>query len=231
MSGRAARGPSAAKPSAAPRTVAARAERRDEPAAIPLPPADAGAEPARLAAEVGRLEAELAAMRAQVAALEASAERDPLTGILNRRGFSRELDRAIAYLSRYAGSAALVYLDLDRFKPVNDTHGHAAGDAVLAMVARTLTAHVRASDSVARLGGDEFAVLLWNLTEADARAKARALEAAIARAAVPWNAVVLSVAASAGTALLTAGDTAADLIARADAAMYARRAAFGRRMS
>ena len=85
----------------------------------------------RLAAEVARLEAELAAMRARVAELETHAESDPLTGVMNRRGFERELTRAGAYVRRYGGNAALVYLDLDGFKPVNDRHGHAAGDAVL----------------------------------------------------------------------------------------------------
>ena len=123
----------------------------------------------RLAAEVERLERELAAARAQMAALAARAEIDPLTDILNRRGFERELKRSLAYVKRYGTSAALIYLDLDDFKRINDRHGHAAGDAVLKAVAMVLTRHVRASDLVARLGGDEFAVLLWNLTEADAR--------------------------------------------------------------
>src|SRR5205823_5820822 len=104
---------------------------------------------------------------------------DPLTGIQNRRGLARELERAIAYVKRYGASAALVYLDLDAFKPINDRHGHAAGDAVLRAVAALLHRCVRASDIVARIGGDEFAVLLWNLTAGDAAAKAVAFERAI----------------------------------------------------
>ena len=174
---------------------------------------------------MARLEAELKGLRAQVAELEASAERDPLTDLLNRRGFARELARAIAYLGRYSARAALVYLDLERFKPVNDRHGHAAGDLMLQAVATTLTRHVRASDSVARLGGDEFAVLLWNLSDADARTKALALEAEIARTTIAWKGSVLSVAASAGTVPLSADDAAAEVMARADAAMYARKKA------
>lgn len=98
----------------------------------------APSDPTRLAAEVARLEAELAAMRARVAELEAHAESDPLTAVMNRRGFERELTRAVAHVQRYGGNAALVYLDLDGFKPVNDQFGHAAGDAVLAAVAGTL---------------------------------------------------------------------------------------------
>jgi len=182
-------------------------------------------EPMRLAAEVARLEAELAAMRARVAELETHAERDPLTAVLNRRGFERELKRASAYLGRYGGSAALVYLDLDGFKPVNDRHGHAAGDAVLKAVAATLVGSVRASDTVARLGGDEFAALLWNLSTPAAQAKALALEQAVAATRVAWGGGLLSVEASAGIAELSADQDPAQVVARADAAMYGRKRA------
>src|SRR5262249_43608803 len=126
----------------------------------------------RLAGEVERLERELAAARAHMAALAAKAEIDPLTDILNRRAFERALERALAHVKRYGTSAALLYVDLDRFKLVNDRHGHAAGDAVLQAVAAVLMRHVRASDVVGRLGGDEFAVLLWQLTEAGASPQA-----------------------------------------------------------
>jgi diguanylate cyclase (GGDEF)-like protein len=179
----------------------------------------------RLAAEVARLEAELAQARAQVAALEATADVDPLTDAFNRRGFDRELQRAIAFVKRYATPAALVYLDLDGFKPVNDAHGHAAGDAVLKAVAATLRRNVRASDTVARLGGDEFAALLWNLRPADAAAKAAAIEALIAAAEIPWGPAGLSVGASAGVTMLSPLDDAAQVLARADQAMYARKTA------
>jgi diguanylate cyclase (GGDEF)-like protein len=179
----------------------------------------------RLAAEVARLEAELAAMRERVAELETRAESDSLTGVMNRRGFDRELKRAVAYLRRYGGTAALVYLDLDGFKPVNDRHGHAAGDAVLKAVAATLVRSLRASDTVARIGGDEFAALLWNLSAPAAQAKALVLERAVAAAAVPWEGGLLSVGASAGVAELSADQDITDIVARADAAMYARKRA------
>src|SRR6266700_5090983 len=163
-----------------------------------------------LAAEVERLELELAAARTHMAALETRAEIDPLTDLLNRRGFEREFKRALAYVKRYGASAALIYLDLDGFKPVNDRHGHAAGDAVLKVVAATLVRNVRASDTVARLGGDEFAVILWNLSEADAAAKAFALEQAVAQAAVAWEAETLRVGASIGLSMLGPDDEFAD---------------------
>jgi diguanylate cyclase (GGDEF)-like protein len=181
-----------------------------------------------LAAEVERLERELATARTQMAELEVRAEIDPLTDILNRRGFDRALKRSLDHAKRYESKAALVYLDLDGFKAVNDRHGHAAGDAVLKAVAMVLMRHVRASDVVARLGGDEFAVLLWELTEADVERKARSLEAAVARTTATHAGAALSVAASAGVALLLPLDKPADVLERADRAMYARKRAGSR---
>ena len=178
----------------------------------------------QLAAEVERLQADLADARAKVAELEAKADIDPLLDIFNRRGFERELKRSLAYVKRYGTRAALVYLDLDGFKPVNDSHGHAAGDAVLKAVAAALTRNVRASDTVARLGGDEFVVLLWNLGEDNAAAKASALEELIAVTEIPWGSAALTVGASAGFAVLSPSDEAAAVLARADQAMYARKA-------
>jgi diguanylate cyclase (GGDEF)-like protein len=181
----------------------------------------------RLAAEVERLAAELDASRTRITELEARIDVDPLTETLNRRGFERELKRALAYVKRYGVSAALVYLDLDEFKPVNDRHGHAAGDAVLKAIAVALVRRVRASDVVARIGGDEFAVLMWNIGEADALAKAAALEAAVYATAVRWGESTLVVGASAGVAFIGPLDTPAEVLARADAAMYARKAGGG----
>src|ERR1700716_3375363 len=196
------------------------------PRATPIVEAVGGptqSDPMRLAADVARLEAELAAMGARVAELETRAESDPLTGVMNRRGFERELKRAGAYVRRYGGNAALIYIDLDGFKPVNDRHGHAAGDAILQAVATTLMHSVRASDTVARFGGDEFALILWNLSEADAAAKAAALEAAVAQTTVAWEAERLCVGASIGLTMLGPDDELSAALAKADRAMYARK--------
>ena len=146
--------------------------------------------------------AELIKAEWQIAELEARADVDPLLDILNRRGFDRELKRSLAYVKRYGTAAALVFIDLDGFKAVNDRHGHAAGDALLKAVVAGLKAHVRASDVVARLGGDEFAVLMWNVDAAQASAKARELENIIARTAVAHGPARLSVGASAGSVAL-----------------------------
>jgi diguanylate cyclase (GGDEF)-like protein len=178
----------------------------------------------QLTAEVKWLEAQLAAARAQVVALEAAVDLDPLLDILSRRGFERELRRALAFIQRYGNSAALIYLDVDRLKPINDRHGHAAGDAVLRTVAAVLTRNVRASDVVARLGGDEFAVLLWNINEAKAVAKAAALEAMVAEQKVLYWDAALEIGVSTGVAQLLPSDQIDDVLRRADQAMYARKA-------
>jgi diguanylate cyclase (GGDEF)-like protein len=179
-------------------------------------PADA---PDRLLAEIARMQAELLEAKWTIAELEARADIDPLLDILNRRGFERELARAVAYVGRYGTAAALVFIDLDGFKAVNDRHGHAAGDELLRAVAAQLTGRVRASDVVARLGGDEFAVLMWNLGEAQAAAKARDLEEAIA--AVGEG--TARVGASAGVVPLLSQTSPAAVVEAADKAMYARK--------
>jgi diguanylate cyclase (GGDEF)-like protein len=179
----------------------------------------------RLAAEVDALTAQLEISRARISDLEARIDIDPLTETLNRRGFERELKRSLAYVKRYGTSAALVFLDLDGFKPINDRHGHAAGDAMLRAIAAALVARVRASDVVARIGGDEFVVLLWNLTALAADAKAIGLEQAVCSTLLRWGGSTLVVGASAGVALLGALDKPEDVLARADAAMYARKKA------
>jgi diguanylate cyclase (GGDEF)-like protein len=178
---------------------------------------------ALLLAEIERLKSELIQAEWKIAELEARADVDPLLDILNRRGFDRELARSLAYVKRYGTTAALVLIDLDGFKAVNDEHGHAAGDALLKAVAQQLVGHVRASDMVARLGGDEFAVLLWNVTDANATAKARELETVIAAASSGEGALRVSVGASAGIVPLTADTTPAAISEAADKAMYARK--------
>jgi len=178
---------------------------------------------AMLLAEIERLKAEVDRAQRTIEELEALADVDPLLGVLNRRGFERELKRALSYLQRYNGAAALVFIDLDGFKEINDRHGHAAGDALLQAVARELNTHVRASDILARLGGDEFAVLLWNLDAEQAAAKAPWLEDLIASVVVGHGEARLAVGASAGGVPLNASATPAQMIDAADKAMYARK--------
>lgn len=183
------------------------------------PPDNAADASAALLAEIERLKAELLEAKWQIAELEARADVDPLTDILNRRGFDRELARSLSYVKRYGGRAALVAIDLDRFKAVNDSYGHGVGDALLKAVAARLVAGVRSSDMVARLGGDEFAVLLWNLDEAQAAAKTRDLETAICALRVEG----IAAGASAGVVMLDSNRTPGEITDAADKAMYVRK--------
>ena len=174
--------------------------------------------------EIRRLKRKLAEAMAQIQELRASADTDHLLNIANRRGFERELNRAISFIKRYRAAGALIVLDIDRLKPVNDTFGHAAGDQVLKAIVATLLAQVRASDMVGRLGGDEFALLLWNLSETDARVKAAALEEAIDRLTFVFDGRTITAGASAGVALLDTHSEAGRALEAADSAMYVRKA-------
>ncbi|MFZ2156506.1 MAG: GGDEF domain-containing protein [Bradyrhizobium sp.] len=173
---------------------------------------------------IRRLRAELAKALARIEELQASADIDFLLDIPNRRGFERELHRSIAYIKRYHASGALIVLDVDRLKPINDAFGHAAGDQVLKAVVSALLSQVRSSDVIGRLGGDEFALLLWNLSETDARAKAAALEQAVDRLSFTFRGRPITAGASAGVAILGPHAEAGRALEEADSAMYVRKA-------
>ena len=175
-------------------------------------------------AEVRRLKSQLTKALARIEQLQAAAETDFLLEIPNRRGFERELGRAISYIQRYHASGALIVLDVDRLKPINDNFGHAAGDEVLKAIIMVLSQQIRSSDVIGRLGGDEFALLLWNLSETDARAKAAALEADIDRLSFAFAGSKVATGVSAGVAILGAHSDAARALAEADRAMYLRKA-------
>jgi diguanylate cyclase (GGDEF)-like protein len=201
------------------RTTAAQRSRRAKAPSSRLPAVPNDAKPT-----IRRLRAELAQARAQIAELQASADTDFLLDIPNRRGFERELHRAIAYIKRYSARGALIVLDVDRLKPVNDAFGHAAGDEVLKAIVAVLARHVRASDVIGRLGGDEFALLLWNLSETDAHAKAASLEQAIDRLTFVFAGRTITAGASAGVAILGLHAEAGRAMEEADSAMYVRKA-------
>jgi diguanylate cyclase (GGDEF)-like protein len=147
------------------------------------------------------------------------AQRDALTGLLNRSGFEQQMEQVVA--DGNGASVALLYIDLDHFKPVNDQYGHPVGDQVLQQFGQRLSALVRPSDSVARLGGDEFAILLT-----DVRAGANASMVAdkvIAAAHAPFAVAehVLHIGASVGVAFGADAEAGwPDLVKRADAMLY-----------
>jgi diguanylate cyclase (GGDEF)-like protein len=203
------------------RSVAARksARARTAPAAVRRQLVSDGGKQA-----IRRLKAQLAEAEKRIEALQALSDTDVLLAILNRRGFERELHRSIAYIKRYHASGAVIVLDVDRLKPINDAYGHAAGDEVLKAIAAVLTSEVRSSDVIGRLGGDEFAILLWNLSETDAKAKAASLEQAIDRLAFVFGGSTITTGASAGVAILGPQAEAGKVMEEADSAMYVRKA-------
>jgi diguanylate cyclase (GGDEF)-like protein len=153
---------------------------------------------------------------------------DSLTGLANRALFKDRVDHALKRLQRRRRPLAVFFLDLDRFKAINDSFGHASGDALLIAVSKRLSDCVRAEDTVARLGGDEFAVLVENLAgDAEVRIIADRVKEAF-RDPIVIDGRELAVAASIGIALSEAGtETADDLLRNADLAMYRAKAAGG----
>lgn len=173
---------------------------------------------AHKSAEIQRQMTELEMSRAN---LREEATHDALTGLANRRLFHDRLQQAIHHAHRYGSKVGILFVDMDRFKEINDRHGHHVGDAVLVEVAKRLVDCVRESDSVARLGGDEFVVLLDGIEgRDDCQAAAHKIGEALCNATMPFDKdLVLS--CSIGQALFP--DDGADeesLIRAADAAMY-----------
>ena len=155
------------------------------------------------------------------------ADRDALCPIFNRRAFERELSREIALAERYGHDLSLIFIDLDRFKLVNDRFGHATGDRVIQHVAETLIENVRQSDIVGRLGGDEFGIALTHADAAIGQSKASALEqiigALIVRDARDDSLESVQLGASCGVVSWQRGRDASGLIAEADETMFRRK--------
>jgi diguanylate cyclase (GGDEF)-like protein/PAS domain S-box-containing protein len=162
------------------------------------------------------------------AQLKHLAEHDPLTGLLNRRRFEAELSRHVAQAQRYGAEGAVIVLDVDHFKRVNDTCGHGAGDRMIARVAEALRARLRGTDLIARLGGDEFAILLPKADRAGAETVAASLVATIrARADDGADPLAPPVTISVGVAMVGASPACGpdELVSAADLAMYAAKQA------
>lgn len=176
-----------------------------------------------LMGEVDTLRQELQQAKVRLEIVEKEADQDQLLPILNRRAFVRELHRYIAFTDRYGTPASLLYFDLDGFKQINDTYGHAGGDAALSHFAQALLENVRDSDSVGRLGGDEFGVLLSHATQEQATRKADDLAEKLRAVPAPWNGMKIPVSFSYGAFELKSGENADSAMARADEAMYAHK--------
>jgi len=178
---------------------------------------------AGLMAEVDRLRRDLAAAKARTTYLEKLADEDALMPVANRRAFVRELSRLMSFAQRYGATSSVVYFDVNGMKKINDTHGHAAGDAALQHVAKTLVENVRNHDVVGRLGGDEFGVLLVQTDQVSADEKGARLAEAIENSPLVWKDTLLPLTAAWGAYAFTGEDNVAKAIEAADQAMYRRK--------
>lgn len=159
-------------------------------------------------------------LRAANARLELLASTDPLTGLANRRTMMAMLDAAREAALRTDGNYVVAMLDIDRFKRINDAHGHGVGDLVIEAVAGRIAAAVRAVDTVARYGGEEIAILFADVSRQEAMATTERVRAAVADAPVMANGVEVWVTVSGGIAVATGETSPAELLHRADVALY-----------
>lgn len=200
----------------------------DNPMLLGIPQAEFTANVSRalwvLLGEARNLRSELERTRALLRMAEQAVDRDSLLPILNRRAFVRELDRQVASASRYETAASLAYIDLDGLKFINDSHGHACGDAFLAHFASVLLSALRSSDIVGRMGGDEFGVILLHAGEEEAHATCARIARAAEDRPLVWQNVPIPIRFTAGVLRLVGGMDAEMAIADADAAMYREKA-------
>ena len=179
----------------------------------------------RLIEEIGRLRGQVAQLQERVETLDHLAHQDTLINLPNRRGFLRELERLIDRAQRYGHCSAMLFVDLDGLKMINDSFGHRAGDEALIQVAEMLTKGVRRSDVVARIGGDEFAVLLENANAESAHETASRLEDLICRCEFTHEGDALPLSVAIGVGMIDGADSVEAVMARADEEMYRRKAA------
>lgn len=177
-----------------------------------------------LHAENEQLRRDLAEAQRRIGELEKLSREDGLTGLVNRRGFDLELQRAHEFSARHGENMALLLLDLDNFKDINDRFGHAGGDESLRHVAWLLRQNVRGSDVVARIGGDEFAIILWRTSGPSSLRKADLLRGLLSRTTLAVAGQPIDTSTSIGVASLEpAYATTEQWFAAADKQLYANK--------
>lgn len=176
-----------------------------------------------LTRELERLGRELEHSRSRIVDLERLADQDSLVCAANGRAFARELSRMMSFAERYGTPGSVLYFDINGLKRINDSFGHAAGDAAIRHVASALTRNVRESDFVGRLGGDEFGVILSNTGERAANDKAASLAAGIEARPFEWQGRRLALTVAYGVYAFKGGDDVAKALVEADRDMYARK--------
>ena len=175
--------------------------------------------------ELRRLRARVAELKQRVEQLDALAHQDVLMALPNRRGFMRDLELMVERIARYGGSAAMLFVDVDGLKLINDSFGHQAGDQALIEVAALLSKGVRRGDVVGRLGGDEFGILLEHTDEDSALETAARLGNLIAECDFDHHGAALPLSVAIGVAVIDGQTSPADVMAAADEEMYRRKAA------
>ncbi|MCW2335778.1 diguanylate cyclase (GGDEF)-like protein [Sphingobium sp. B2D3A] len=185
--------------------------------ALDLPAPDISA----LEQELDILRRELSLLKTANKELERLVIRDTLTPLYNRRHFMNCLRDRLDRLERHEGKCALVFIDVNSMKRINDRFGHGAGDAALVHMARLLANGLRSTDVAARMGGDEFALLLDDLDPEAVEETTRRLQRMIAESACLHEGVLLPLSISVGWTALEQGDTEFSALTRADMAMYA----------
>lgn len=168
---------------------------------------------------------ELEAAHHRIQELERLATTDEMTGLVNRRGFMESFEKEVDRTNRGMSTGGLlIMIDLDNFKMINDTYGHAAGDEALKLVAKTLQSHIRKMDVAARLGGDEFVLLFANAGKTRALGRAQSLALKLNSLTLKWQGHKIPVRASIGIKDYSEGDQIDTIFAQADATMYEAKA-------
>ena len=177
--------------------------------------------------EIERLRDQLAKGEERLSELDRLAHCDPLVDLPNRRSFLTSLEQLIAKVERYGVDAAMLFVDVDGLKAVNDRLGHNAGDKALVKIARLLVASVRKADFVARLAGDEFGILLEHADELSAWTMALRVVETVDECEFCVNGVCLPLSVAIGVGVIEPGDTPETVLARADSEMYRIKAISG----
>ena len=178
------------------------------------------ADPKALLGEIEHLRDEVARLQSRVEHLDRLSCMDALVPASNRRGLIKQLSMVLARHERHGIPAALVFIDVDGLKAINDRHGHSAGDAALIHLTELMSSSVRKTDLVARIGGDEFVIMLDHSTLEVAIETARRLAEKVADSDLIVNGVALELSVAIGLAMIERGDTPESVLDRADQAMY-----------
>lgn len=178
---------------------------------------------AKLVDEISALRAQIEIQDAKIMSLKRQALEDPLTGLSNRRAFETELKGALSFYKRYSRNGAVLLIDVDAFKGINDSLGHLAGDVLLKHIAQVLKNHVRDTDFVARIGGDEFCIILREVSANEAQHKIEELNEAMSVSPCSIDGKDIHISVSIGSCQFRSAKDKNELMDKADRSMYAQK--------